>query len=374
MRNSRVWIRRSWVVVAAAFYACGGRGVDRPPTIEAYGLTVEGERLGNSLNVLNYSDYIAPALVERFEQEYHVDVIVDFFDHNDAMIAKLLAGGIGQYDVVIAADYAVQILAGRQLLQPLDHSNLPNLANINPRFLNLPFDPGNTYSAPYQWGTTGLGIRVDRVDTTRALDTWALVFDSAASLGPFTMLDEPRETIGAALKYLGHSVNSRDPKELEAAQNLLTQQRRRVLAYASATGGRDLLASADAVVVHGYNGDIVLTKDEVPDIVFVVPREGSIVWTDNMTVPVRAPNRYTAEVFINFVLAAEHGAALTNYTRFASPNAAALPHIEPAIRRDPALFPPEEVLERLEILEELGEARALYDRVWTRVVAGGRGN
>lgn len=351
--------------------ACAGGG-DRPAVVEAYGLVVETARLGESLHLLNYSDYVAPELVAKFEREYGVDIIVDFFDHNDAMIAKLLAGGIGQYDLVVAADYAVQILARRDLLLPLDKTKLPNLAHVDSRFLDLPFDAGNTYSVPYQWGTTGLGIRGDRVDTTgRALDTWAVVFDPDSNVGPFTMLDEPRETIGAALKYLGYSANTTDTVHLAAAEGLLRRQHARVLAYASATGGRDLLATGDALVVHGYNGDIVLTRDEVPGILYVVPREGSLAWTDNMIVPVRAPHRLAAEVFMNFLLDAENGAALTNYTRFASPNRAASPFVRPEIRDDPALYPPIEVLDRLEILQDLGTATTLYDRVWTRVVTGG---
>lgn len=359
-------------VVVAVVAACGGVGGERPATVAAYGLVVETERLGQSLHLLNYSDYVAPDLIAKFEREYGMDVIVDFFDHNDAMIAKLLAGGIGQYDLVVAADYAVQILARRDLLLPLDKAHLPNLAHIDPRFLDLPFDSGNTYSVPYQWGTTGLGIRADRVGTTtRVLDTWAVVFDAGSAVGPFTMLDEPRETIGAALKYLGYSANTTDPAHLAAAEALLMDQHDRVLAYASATGGRDLLATGDAVAVHGYNGDIVLTRDEVPGVIFVVPREGSLAWTDNMIVPVRAPHRFAAEVFMNFLLDPENAATLTNYTRFASPNRAARPFIHPEIRSDPALYPPTEVLDRLEILQDVGTATALYDRVWTRVVAGG---
>jgi spermidine/putrescine transport system substrate-binding protein len=288
------------------------------------------------------------------------------------MIAKLLAGGIGQYDLVVASDYAVSVLRGRDLLEPLDRALLPNLANLDATFRGLPFDPDNAYSVCYQWGTTGLGIRTDRIAPGRPLDTWRLVFDSAYAVGPFTMLDEPREVIGAALKYLGYSANTLDTLELARAESLLTAQRSRVVAYASATGGRDLLAAGDAVVAHGYSGDMVTARAEIPGVRYVIPREGSTIWTDNMVIPVRARSRYTAHVFINFVLDARNGAELTNYTRFASPNRAALPYVEAALTADPAVFPPPGARARLEALRDLGAATRLYDALWTRVMAGGR--
>jgi spermidine/putrescine transport system substrate-binding protein len=367
VRHARVALL---VACAAGGTACSGGRPTLPAIIEAYGLRVARDSLAERLYVFNFTDYLAPALIERFAREYGVKVVVDFYDHTDAMIAKLLAGGIGQYDLVVASDYAVSVLRARDLLEPLDQALLPNLANLDSTFRGLPFDPGNRYSVCYQWGTTGLGIRTDRITTTRPLDTWGLVFDSAAAVGPFTMLDEPREVIGAALKYLGYSANTIDPAELARAESLLAAQRGRVVAYASATGGRDLLAAGDALVAHGYSGDMATARAEIPAVRYVIPREGSTIWTDNMVVPVRARSRYTAEVFINFVLDARNGATLTNYTRFASPNRAALPYVDSALTADPAVFPPPAARGQLEVLRDLGAATRLYDAVWTRVLAG----
>jgi spermidine/putrescine transport system substrate-binding protein len=208
------------------------------------------------------------------------------------------------------------------------------------------------------------------VSAGRSFDTWRLVFDSATAVGPFTMLDEPREVIGAALKYLGFSANTTDSGELARAEVLLRDQHRRVLAYASATGSRDLLAAGDAVVAHAYSGDVVTARAEVPAIRYVLPREGALLWTDNLVIPVGARNRYTAEVFVNFLLDARNGAALSNYTRFATPNRAALPLVDSALTADPAIYPPPDVRARLEILRDLGADARLYDAVWTRVMAG----
>jgi spermidine/putrescine transport system substrate-binding protein len=298
---------------------------------------------------------------------------IDYYDTNEALIAKLQAGGVGQYDLVVASDYAVQILHEENLLEPIEHAHIPNLGNLDARFRDMPFDPGNRYSVAYQWGTSGLGIRSDLVTEMpdSAVDSWRLVFDPAAQLGPFVMLADSRETIGAALLYLGHSANTTDSLELAAAERLLLEQRPRVLTYAPFANGRDLLASGDAVVAHNFSGEIMLAQEEVETIQYVIPREGAILWTDNLAIPSGAPSRYTAEAFINFILDAEIGGRLSNYTAYASPNSAAMQYIDPELRADPSIFPDSTVLSRLVVLSDVGAARTIYDRIWTRLRAGG---
>ncbi|MDA0747906.1 MAG: spermidine/putrescine ABC transporter substrate-binding protein, partial [bacterium] len=269
--------------------------------ISAHNLNVSRSRLSKSLHIFTYPDYIAPGLVEQFQKVYGVNLIFDYYDTNESMIAKLQAGGLGQYDLVVPSDYAVTILTGQSLLDSLDKQNIPNLENLAPRFQNMPFDPGNRYTACYQWGTSGIGIRTDLIKTSDAeLDTWKILFDPKFQPGPFTMLDDPRETVGAALKYLGYSVNTTREKELQAAEDLLLQQRKRVLTYASSSTAQDLLVSADAAAVHNFSGTVFMAQAEVNTIRYVIPREGAILWTDNLAVPIRAPHQYTAEIFINF--------------------------------------------------------------------------
>jgi spermidine/putrescine transport system substrate-binding protein len=355
------------VLIAAA---CGGEA--RPALIEAYGLSVPSAPLGSELNLFTWSDYIDPELVKEFETTYGVTLNIDYYDTNEAMIAKLGAGGTGQYDVVIASDYAVEVLGGQGLLETIDRTNVPNFVNLDPRFTGLPFDPSNIHSAAYQWGTTGLGVRTDLVeDPSRIVESWALVFDSAQAVGPFTMLADPRETIGAALLYLGHSANSTDSTELAEAEQLLTAQRSRVLTYAPFASGKDLLGSGDAVVSHNYSGDVRMLKDEVPGVTYLIPREGALVWTDNLAIPRDAPHKLLAEVFINFILDGDVGARLSDFTQYGSPNALSLPKIDPELLADRGVYPDSSVLGRLEYLHDVGEARALYDRIWTRLRAGG---
>lgn len=353
---------------------CGGGEGERPAVVDAYGLSTETAGLGRELHLFIWPDYLDPQLTAEFERTYGVKVTIDYYDTNEAMIAKLQAGGTGQYDLVVASDYAVEVLREADLLQPLDHAALPNLANLGARFREAPFDPGNVYSATYQWGTSGLGVRWDLAgDTTRIVPSWGLVFDSAAAVGSFTMLADPRETIGAALIYLGHSPNTTDEAELADAERLLLAQRNRVLTYAPFATSRDLLASGDAVVAHNYSGDVLTVAEEVAGIRYLIPREGSIVWTDNLAIPKGAPDRRLAELFINFILDPQIGARLSDFTRYATPNDASLPLVDAALRAIPEVYPDSLVMGRLEFLRDVGEARAAYDRIWTRLRAGAGG-
>ncbi len=365
-------MRRIWLtVIVALAAACGGGESERPASLEVFGIRVAGADYGQELHLFTWSDYLDPELVAEFERTYDVTVRIDYYDTNEAMIAKLQAGGTGQYDVVVASDYAVEVLRKADLLLPLTHANLPNLKNLSQRFREAPFDPGNVYSATYQWGTSGLGVRPDLADdSTRVIDSWAMVFDSASAVGPFTMLDDPRETIGAALIYLGHSPNSQDDAELAEAERLLMEQRSRVLTYSPFATSRDLLASGDAVVAHNYSGDVLSVQEEVPQVRFVIPREGSIVWSDNMAVPKGAPDRRLAELFINYILDGQVGARLSNFTRYASPNEASVPAIDPELLSDRSVYPDSAMLAKMEFLRDVGEARAAYDRIWTRLRAG----
>ncbi len=359
----------------AALTSCAGEKKDHAPqsgTIAAYNLEVDRSKLGKTMNLFIYPDYLDPQLAKKFEEVYGVKVVIDYYDNNEAMLAKLQAGGIGQYDVIVPTDYAVAVMRQQNLLQPLNKANIPNLKNLNPLFASLPFDPDNQYTVCYQWGTMGLGVRSDLLDpANRDLNTWKIVFDPEYSLGPFTMLDAQRETIAAALIYLGYSVNTTADQELQAAQDLLMAQRKRVLAYTGTSTARELLVSGDAVVIHNYNGDILMGQNEAPAIRYLLPREGSIIWTDNLAIPAGAPNQFTGEVFINFLLDAENGAILSNFTHYASPNAASLLYLDEKTRGNPDIYPPDEVIRKLQFIEDIGEKVKLYDRVWTRVKAGG---
>lgn len=325
-------------------------------------------KLSDSVSFYNWSDYIDPEILTMFEEECGVKVVYDTFSSNEDLLAKLQAGATG-YDIIVPSDYMVSIMVQLGLLKELDHANIPNLANLAERFRNAPYDPGNQYSVAYQWGATGIGYDADVMTTPP--DSLAALFDpeqAAQVAGKISLLNDARETIGAALKYLGYSINSTDPAQLEEAKQVLLAVKPYVLTFDSDTFG-DLLVSGETALALGWNGTIYLamSENEGRNVGFAVPKEGMAVFTDNLAVPASAPNPYTAEVLINYLLDPEIGAMITNYTSFPSPNEAAMPFISDELKNAPNLNLSEEMLANVEYIEDVGEATALYERIWTEI-------
>lgn len=343
----------------------------QPPATEVpqpTGFQVDRSRLVDELHVFHWSEYIDPAIYDQFEQEFGVHVVEDNFASNEDLLAKLQAGATG-YDIIVPSDYMVAIMISQNMLAKLDKSNIPNLENLDPKFTGLPFDPNGDYSVPYQWGTTGIGYRTDLVD--EEITSWASIFDPANAekyAGKIAMLNDAREAMAAALKYKGHSLNSTDPAELDEAKAVLMQQKPWLAKYDSESYNDDLV-SGDLVIAHGWSGDIFVAQGEDENIAYVIPEEGGVVWVDNVAIPATTTGdrQYTAETFINYLLEPEIGAQITNFVWYGSPNAAALPFIDEEIVGDPAIYPPPEVMERLEFIRDVGEATTLYDRLWTEI-------
>lgn len=342
------------LVLALALAGCGKREGGGEQT------------LAKELHVYNWSEYIDPEIYEDFEKEFGVKVIEDTFASNEDLLAKLQAGAAG-YDVIVPSDYMVDIMINLDLLAPLNYDNIPNFKNIGATFLNPPYDPDNKYSVPYQWGTSGIGY--DSEVLAEPPDSWAYLFDPQVAgpyAGQISMLNDGRETIGAALKYLGYSLNTTNEQELEEAKQLLIQQKAWLKAY-DAEAFEDMLASGETVLAHGYSGDFFQAAVEAEQVWYAIPKEGATIWADNLAIPKTANSQYTAEVFINYVLRPEVGAKISNYTWYASPNDAATPYIKADIVEDPAIYPPPEVMDKLEWIRDVGEATTIYDRLWTEI-------
>jgi spermidine/putrescine transport system permease protein len=313
------------------------------------------------LNVYIWSNYIGPETVRRFEVRHGVHVNVDVYDSNEALIAKMQSGNV-DYDVVCPSTYTVQSLIAQDLLRPLDWSALPHAANLDPRFLGRPHDPGNRYSVPYFWGTAGIAYRKSRVG---AVDSWAAMWDPRFR-GRILMLDDARETFGAALLWKGRSLNTTDPGALAAAQGLLVAQRPLVRAYNS-SNYEDVLLSGDVWLAQGWNGQFARAMAQDPDIDYVIPKEGSSLFLDSLAVPRQAPHPGLAHAFIDFTMEADVAAEICRTMQYSSPNRAALPLLPAEIRANPAIFPPPDVVARTEVIEDLGPATVVYDRLWTEV-------
>jgi spermidine/putrescine-binding protein len=290
-----------------------------------------------------------------------VRVNVDLYDSLEALLAKLQAGN-ASYDVVCPSSYAVEILLAQNLLFPLDRSALPHLANVDPVWLDRDFDPGNRHTVPYFVGTCGIGYRRSKVG---AVDSWAALWDPRWK-GRVLMLDDPRETLGAALRRLGRSVNTSDEPVLREARRLLVEQKPLVRAYDSANF-EDALVAGDVWLAQGWNGEFARVMDLDPDIAYVVPREGSTTFIDSLAIPAGAPHPELAHAFLDFAMEADVAAGICRSMRYTTPNRAALALLPPAVRSHPAIFPPPEVLARVELLRDIGPATVLYDRLWTEV-------
>lgn len=321
------------------------------------------DQIDGDLDLYNWSEYIDPELITGFEEAYDVKVSETFFDNNEAMLAQVEAGGAG-YDLIVPSDYMVALMKQENLVIPLNKEAIPNVSNLDPDFTGLPFDEDGSVSVPYQWGTTGLGFSYEVIDDVSEL-TWAMIYDpetSAPFAGGISLLNDERETMGSALRYLGYSINTTDTAEIEAAGALIAEAKSRVLTFDS-DQFEDLLVTGETVLAHGYSGDFFATFDENDaweEFGYGIPAEGAVAWVDNMAIPVTADAVCTAHTFINWILEAENGAALTNFIFYASPNAAAEAFIDPEILEDPAIYPPEDARERLEFIADVGDAATTY--------------
>jgi spermidine/putrescine-binding protein len=324
------------------------------------------QELAEELHLYNWSEYIDPEIFDEFEAEFGVKVTEDTFSSNEDLLAKLQAGATG-YDIIVPSDYMVKIMTELDLLAEINYDNIPNFANIDEKFRDPPYDPGNKYSIPYQWGTTGIGYDTNVFEEPP--NSWAYLFDpelASQYAGRMTMLNDSREVIGAALKYLGYPLNSTDEQQLEEAKQLLLQQKEWVAAYDSDDFGGQI-ASGNAVIGHGWSGGYFMAALDADNVWYVIPNEGGVIWTDNLAIPKSAPSQYTAEVFINYLLRPEVGAKITNFTWYGSPNKASNEFIDPEILEEPGIYPPQEVMDKLEFLRDVGEATTLYDRIWTEL-------
>jgi len=338
-----------------------------------------------TVHLYNWNDYFAEDTLANFEESSGIHPVLDLYDSNDVLEAKLFAGSSG-YDLVFptARPFADRhIKAG--LYQPLDKSKLPGLEKLDPAIMSslAGIDPGNQYLVPYMWGTTGLGVNVDKVKAALGddapLDSWGLIFDpeKASKLEScgISMLDDPTEAFAAALSYLGKDPNSRNGADLEAAAELLRKARPHIRYFHSSQYISDL-ANGDLCVAHGYSGDMLQARTRAEEagkgveVGYLIPREGAVLWTDVMAIPKDAPNPEAAHAFIAYILDPAVVAAISNYVMYANPNPAATALLDEAVRNDPGIYPSEEVKGHLFSLTTPSdkEIRNL-NRLWTRIKA-----
>jgi spermidine/putrescine transport system substrate-binding protein len=351
-------------VVALVLTACGGGDGDADGDAAAAGECEVGATDGD-LNLYNWADYMDPDLLAQFEEEFGVEVTEDVYPSNEELFARVESGG-AQYDVIVPSDYMVDIMIQESLLMELDFDAIPNVDNIDEDFAAPPYDPDLAFSVPYQWGTTGLGVNLSVVGDVEP--SWDLVFDPEVANelgGRISLLDDPRETMGAALYWLGYDPNTTDEDELQEAADVISASRDWVAAFES-NQYSDLLLGGETVVAQGYSGNFLDNFGDDEDYAYLIPEEGATIWTDNMAILADAAAPCTAHTFLNFMLDAENGAQLTNWTFYASPNEAAEEFIVDDVLDNPAIYPEDEVLDNLFFLEDTGDSERLYTDFFTQ--------
>ncbi len=328
-------------------------------------LTACGEK-AVTIQVLNWGDYIDPELLDRFEDETGIKVNYTTMANNEEMLVKLSSPDC-IYDLCFPSDYIIEKLIADDMLHPLDKSNIPNIANIDPRFMDLSFDPQNLYSVPYMWGTVGVLYNTTMVEEADA-QTWGIFWNEKYS-GQILMYDSIRDTIGVTLKYLGHSLNTREESAIKEAEEALISQKRLVYAYLGDSIKERMIGGNGAAALV-YSGDAMWCMDEEegnPDLAYTVPMEGSNLWFDNVVIPKTSKHTAEAEMFINFLCDAEVAKANTEYIGYSTPNAAAMKLLEPEMLANETYNPPQEVLDRCEIFHDLGDFIEVYNEAWINV-------
>ncbi|MGX5668880.1 polyamine ABC transporter substrate-binding protein [Rhizobium daejeonense] len=360
------FIRWASVAVAAIVFAGAAKAEDRV------------------VHVYNWSDYIDESILEDFTKETGIKVVYDVFDSNEILETKLLAGGSG-YDVVVPTGpfLARQIQAG--VFQKLDKSKLPNLSNMWPAVMDrlAKYDPGNEYAVNYMWGTTGIGYNIDKVKAALGdvkIDSLDVLFkpenaEKLKSCG-INILDASDETFAIAMNYIGKNPDSKETADLEAGGDVYMKVRPFVKTFNSSSYIDDL-ANGDICITIGWSGDVLQAKARAEEanngvkIDYVIPKEGTYMWFDNLAIPADAKNVDEAHAFINYLMKPEVIAKASNYVQYANGNLASQQFLDESVFKNPSVYPDEETTKKLFTISPYGpKEQRVLNRVWTQIKTG----
>jgi spermidine/putrescine transport system substrate-binding protein len=325
---------------------------------------------GQTLGIYNWSSYIADDTVANFEAACGVSTTFDTYVSNEEMLTKLRQGNPG-YDIIVPTGYMVEIMIAEDLLEPIDVSAMPNFANMSETFLNPPYDPGNQFSVPYQWGT--IGLFYNRTVVGRDLTSWNDLFEYE---GRVAWLEDMRALLGVGLLMNGLEPNASDPADIETARDYLIANGENVVAIVQGDS-KTLLQNGEVDIAIDYPGNTfqLLALCECEDYAYVIPEEGTVLWADNVAIPADAPNPELAQVFMDYLMHPQVSADISNYTAYGSPNQAALDLglIDEAILNNPAIYPPQAILDRSFFITAIPETEVAYNNAWEEIkIALGR--
>lgn len=323
-----------------------------------------GSSSKETLTVYNWADYIDESVLREFEKEFDVRVVYDQFATNEDMYVKLKSGG-SSYDVAFPSDYMIERMIKEDMLEKIDMSKISNYKYIDDSFKNLDFDPNNEYSVPYMWGT--VGILYNEKMVTDPVDSWNILWNEKYA-GQILMMDSQRDSIGITLKKLNFSLNSRETKELELAKQELIKQKPLVMAYV-VDEVKDMMIGGEAALAVVWSGDAVYMMDQNEDLNYVVPKEGSNLWFDNMVIPKSTKNKELAQEFINFMTRPEIALKNAEYIGYSTPNTETLELLDEEVRNDEVAYPSDDIIENCEIFLDPSDFLQEYDRIWTEIKA-----
>ena len=330
----------------------------------------------NEITVYNWGQYISDGtddgldVIKAFEEETGIKVNYLTFDSNESMYTKLKTGGT-TFDVIIPSDYMIAKLISEDMLEPLNFDNIPNYEYIDEAFRNQAYDPENTYSVPYTWGTVGLIYNKNYVSDEDA-ESWSCMWNSKYQ-GKLLMFDNPRDAFAIAQERLGFSLNSTDESEWEQAAMLLKEQKPLVQAYVM-DQIFDKMESGEAWLAPYYSGDAGTLVENNDNIKFIVPEEGTNYFVDAMCIPATAEHKKEAELYINFMCDPEISGANMDFVGYATPETAAKDYLDPDAVANPIYYPDQDVLDRTEVFVNLpSETSNLLDTLWAEVKMGGPG-
>lgn len=353
-------IRVAWMIIIVStilLSACAG---SIKPVI------TPTESFSKELTLYNWADYMPQSVIDKFTQEYGVKINYVVYDSQEEAAANIRAGK--EYDVVVLPTELIPGLIQDGSLAKIDYRNVQNFKNISPNFRGLSFDPENQYSIPFHWGTTGLLYRTDLVKKpiTHWSDLWEPEFAGKVAIWPVE-----RDVIPFTLKALGYPANSEDPAQLQVVlEKLLELRKNSFLLSMDLSSIIPTLAEGKAVIGYGWAYDALSIEDQ--PIAYIIPEEGSSLWSEHFTIPANSKNKRTAELFLDFVLRPEISAEIVNESYYPMANDAATPFINPEILGNKLIYPPIEVIQNSEIILPLSEAgQKLYDEIWKQFMEAG---
>ena len=315
------------------------------------------------LNIYNWGNYTNPEMIEKFEAKYDIDVTLDGYDSNETMLAKVKEGNTG-YDIVVPGDYMVAIMIEEGLLAETNPNAMENFGNVDPKWVDVYWDPGRKYSIPYQWGTTS--FTVDTEVFTGDINTLALLFEPPAELqGRINMLNDMNDVINAGLRYLDYPRCNSDPEQLKAVMELLVNAKEhwRTMDYATI----EKLTSRDVDLSQNWNGAAMRARADRPTLTYAYPKEGFTGWMDNVAVLKDAPNMENAKLFLNFMMEPENAALTSNFARYANGIIGSDEFMDPEMLSAPEIVMPADAPAPDFVPPCSQEVVDLYNKIWTRL-------